>query len=574
MSLKEIIENNSRSLLRSMDPSFDLLGELRQVTFLKHRISSIKQKLTDDQKNDALLDALLEVPEDIEESVMNGFISALRSCGQEHVANIFRKESDKVIMSDEHYELLNAKRPSLREFMNPRDGFFDSHISPEIFSGADKRKILSNAALNDMADETIEVLLRKSDDTFNKFITLLLETGQSHVAYILTGEGNSRPLKEEHRRRLLSGPREYLVNTIDSKHSGLITALMSKDVFSRYDAQRVKGVQPDTHEDRNEMILDLIARKSQSDFFKFISALNDTHQTHVVVALIGADVVAKIKTIYESELDVHIPDVDTELLEYMQEMFRNNGVVVTRLNEILSRNGVSVSAVREGCIEITFTCMNVESLHDFQNLNDSGKLENMLTEAFCPKFVEKGLKSLKVVIASDQFEQCAEVFAHWIPMTSEHREALSASAELLAEKMTVSDDLLDKLSLCKRRREAIESATTPEQQVKTLIDIVSRQPDSAFTQLLKALNDTQQTEAAGIISRADVSSDILPTTEVRRLRSHIAELEATMKSHEDTIVNLRQTITTCESTNYSLRSVFAILNNNSDRPNNSNNNRA
>jgi len=604
MTLKQIIEENLSSLVRSMDPSFDLLGRLRSVAFVKDRISLIKQQSTDDQKNDALLSALLEVPDDIQQSVMNGFISALRSSGQDHVANIFQRENDKVIMSDEHYELLSTRQSDLCEFMNPRDGLVRSLISLKILSEIDKGKVFSKTGIDDMAEETVnilmrksdysfgkfvdalketnqshvsylltgvgnppmsdehrrilrermhdlenfmdtengllvrlisqgtvslydakqirsitdpnvmarelvEVLLRKPDDAFHKFITLLRETGQSHVAYILTGEGKSRPLKEEHRSKLLSGPREYLVKTIDSKHSGLVTALMSKGVFSSAEAQRVTSVRPDTQDDRNEMILDLIARKSQSDFFKFISALNDSNQTHVVVELIGADIVGKIKTVYESGTqDGHIPDVDAELLEYMREMFQRNGEVVARLNEILTHNGVSVSGVREGCIAVTFTCKSIQYMRKFRDLHRSGELENLLNEAFCSQFAEKGLKSLKVEIPNDQFEQCAQTFVCWIPMTSKHREALLSSAKLLVDKMTVSDALLDKLSLCKRRRESIESAATREQQVKTLIDIVSRQSNSAFTELLNALKYTQQTEAADIISGSDIKSEM------------------------------------------------------------------
>ena len=134
-----------------------------------------------------------------------------------------------------------------------------------------------------------------------------------------------------------------------------------------------------------------------------------------------------------------------------------------------------------------------------------------MNEAFCPQFADKGLESLKVEISDEQFGQCAEMFARWMPMTSQHREALLSSEKWLMDKITVSGDLLDKLSMCRRRRQAIESASTREQQVKTLIDIVSRQPDSAFTQLLNALNDTNQREAAAVISddsrRATKSED-------------------------------------------------------------------
>jgi len=268
MTLKEIIEDKFRSLLRSVDPSCDLLGGLRSVPFIKDRISAIRQQLTVHDKNDALLSALLEVPDDTQELVINGFIAALRLCGQDHVANVLRRENDKIIMSDEHYDLLSTNRPSLCNYMNARDGLVNSLVSSEIFSETDIQKISCKAGLNDMADETIGVLLRKSDDVFGKLVNLLRETGQSHVAYILTGEGNSRPLKEEH-RRLLSRSNYYLVNMIDSKYSGLTAALVSKGVFSSYDEQQVTNVQPDTCEIRNEMMLNLIARKSQSSLVRF-----------------------------------------------------------------------------------------------------------------------------------------------------------------------------------------------------------------------------------------------------------------------------------------------------------------
>jgi len=59
---------------------------------------------------------------------------------------------------------------------------------------------------------------------------------------------------------------------------------------------------------------------------------------------------------------------------------------------------------------------------------------------------------------------------------------------------------MDRLSLCGRRRQAIETAATREQQLKTFIDIVSRRPDSAFTQLIDALRATGQHEAVDVIS--------------------------------------------------------------------------
>jgi len=501
MTLKQETKSNFLSLLRCMDPSIDLLGGLRSVPFVEDRISVIDQQITDEHKINALLKILCEVPDDIQESVMNGLISALKSSGQEHVANIFRRESDKVPMSDEHYNTLMINIDQLCEFVDPENKLLDKLVSRRVISLTDAKYVHATTGYTEKVRKLIGVLTRKSDDAFDVFIDALNQTGQSHVTYILTQEGNSRPLKEEYRKRLLISKREYLVNMIDPKNSGLITSLMSKGVFSNYDKERVTSVQPDTDHLRNEIILDLIARKSQCDFFNFISALNDTGQTHVVVSLIGADIIAKVKTVYESGADgSQLPDVDAELLEYMREMFQTNGDVVRRVNELLSHNGISVSGVREGCIEVTFTCENVESLRYFRELTESGKLEQMLSEAFCSQFANKGLESLQLTIPNEQFEQCSRTFSEWIPMTSDHRKSLLSSEEWLVDKMIVSDDFLDKLSLCRRRRQAIEQAATQEQQVKTLLNIVSRRPDSAFTQLLSVLNDTNQHEVAAIIS--------------------------------------------------------------------------
>ena len=107
-----------------------------------------------------------------------------------------------------------------------------------------------------------------------------------------------------------------------------------------------------------------------------------------------------------------------------------------------------------------------------------------MNEAFCPSFAGKGLESIEVEIADETFTQCAETLGYWTLMAPEHREALKSSAEWLVHNLTVSDELMNKLSLCTRRRQAIDSAATREDKVKTLIDIVSRQPGSvSYTHL-------------------------------------------------------------------------------------------
>jgi len=498
MTLRQKIEANGPTLQRCMDLSPDLLSRLRSFPLIKDRVSFIDQQRTDDDKVKALLSELLKLPDSMQGEIMDRLVSALRLSGQEHVANIFRRESNKVPMSDEHYRTLMTKTDQLCKFLDPENGLLNTLTSAEIVSHTDANYIRAMTGYNEKARKLIEILMKKSDDTFNGFINALNQTRHSHVAYILTRRGNSRPLKQEHIDRLETSERLKLVQMIDSKSSGLITALMNKGVFSDFDKQRVTGVQPDIADNRNEIILDLVARKSQSDFFNFISALNDTDQTHVAVQLIGADVVAKIKTVYESGADGgRIRDVDAELLEYMREVFQSNDIVVRRINQFLTREGVTVSGVRQGCIEITFTCKNVESLNNFRN--HSGDLERMLNEAFCSQFASKGLESLKLKISNEEFEQCADKFTRWMPMSSEHRQALLSSEKWLLNNMKLSGDFLDRLSLCKRRRQAIKRPATRQKKVKVLIGIILRRPDSAFTEFINALKYTNQHEAVDVV---------------------------------------------------------------------------
>ena len=598
MALKQVIIDHVDLIQRTLHPSNNLFIKLRSVEVIKENLCSIEQQPTVDEKIDALLKALLNVRDDLQESVMNGFVAALRHSGQDHVANIFRPESDKVPMSDEHYKILVEKRFRLSQIIVPNDGLVDLLHSSGIFSNADRTAVLNKPQTEDMADETLNIflrkpdcafdnfvdalsksgqshvaylltgvgrppmsdqhrellvtnmkelckfvdvenglldslfsqkvislieaervrsvpgnnqmaqklvttLLRKHDDAFHDFVSALNDNGQKHVAFILTAEGDSRPMKNELRDTLLATHRDRVVGMMDSKKSGIVSSLMSKGVFTEHDEGRVVNVIPNTTDNENEIILNLVARKSQSAYFDFISALNDTYQTHVVVELIGVEVTAKIKALCDSEGangNTVLPDVDAELLQYMRDMFDSNGTVVRRLNEIFSQNGVAVSDVREGCIQITFACKTLESLKNLRELYKLGKLNDLLNEAFCPQFVDKGLESLKIEISDVQFQNCEKMFSCWTPMTSVHRNALKSSTEWLAEKLIISHELLDELSLCKRRRQAIEQAETRAEQAKTLLEVVSRQPDSAFKQLLNALNCTQQQEIAESLS--------------------------------------------------------------------------
>ena len=102
-------------------------------------------------------------------------------------------------------------------FTDTGNGLLNRLIAEHVITFQDAEQIRSITDQNEMARKLLDIIVIKSDDAYQKFIDSLNATGQEHVAYILTGECSSQPLKEEHRRRLLSGPRDYLVNMIDAK---------------------------------------------------------------------------------------------------------------------------------------------------------------------------------------------------------------------------------------------------------------------------------------------------------------------------------------------------------------------
>ena len=584
MALWQKIEDNLYIVLRCLEPSNELMGKLR---FQRDQISFVWQQTTIADQNKALVEALLEVPDHRQESVMHDFMAALRSSGQDHVANIFHQETSKVPMSDEHFELLNKTMHEVCQFLEPRDGLIEWLLSNDIFTSYNGDTVYGKHRVNDMARQTIKILQRKSDDSFEKFITALNETkqdhvayiligagrppmsaehrkllqskkseletfcdpvngvtsellqshtisnrdqeerirsktdlnemarelvetlmrkpddafdafiralnttGQSHVTYILTGEGDSQPVSKECRAKLMK-KRSAVVKSIFP--DCIVSKLISKGVFSSHDQRRVECQM--SNKKKCEMIVDLIARKSQSAFDSFIDTLIKSHHQHVAEELMGSEVVGQLKTQSHMDKEIREDHDDKELVDKMQHAFENNETEVKTIDEVLSSNGISVTDIENGSIIVKFRCRDHAALASLENLYSSKQLDQMFTDSFRFWLAKKGLEALCLEIADEELKLHKKLKL----MTEDHREALLSSADHLAEKLIISDALLKKLSLCKRRRQTIERAGTHHEQVKTLLDIVSRQPDSAFTQLLDALTTTEQHEAVTIIN--------------------------------------------------------------------------
>ena len=96
---------------------------------------------------------------------------------------------------------------------------------------------------------------------------------------------------------------------------------------------------------------------------------------------------------------------------------------------------------------------------------------------------------------------------------------------------------MDKLSLSQQHRDTILKCSVHAEQVATLFEIISRRPDTAFTQLVDALRETGQNQVADfivnyrVITMTSLSAELL---ELMLMRTFIKLFTDHYKSHYKT----------------------------------------
>jgi hypothetical protein len=174
----------------------------------------------------------------------------------------------------------------------------------------------------------------------------------------------------------------------------------------------------------------------------------------------------------------------------------------------MQQNGFAVSSVSEGSILITFRCFNEQSLANLRQLHTHKTLDRLFTETFCPEFVAEGLESLSLDISDDESEKCKENFKHMALMTSEHRITLleTATYRVVTENIAITGDLLYKLSLSQQHIDRVLGHSAHSVQTEMLFEIISRRPDTMFTQLVNTLRETGQSSVADFLINYHVTT--------------------------------------------------------------------
>jgi hypothetical protein len=342
--------------------------------------------------------------------------------------------------------------------------------------------------LDEKANEVVNVLRRKWDQAYDNFLTALNNTGQPHVVYILTGQGEERPMRDD-RLNLLNENIVQLTQSLTPTDSNLLRELIASKAFDNFDAQWIGSEKTTTRQ--ADRLIAILTRKPNSAFDKFIKALEDSDHGFV------ADELTK-KTINGQ--------VETEFLPGVTEEQRNASerIIIDSINgqsefkTFLRGNGAPVGA-SQGSIRVHFTCLNVEGIDTLYRLYITGELLNLFANSFSHVCHQHGIESCAIRISTEEFERCRRQFSESVFMKPSKRSALQYATENLLTKIVVNDNFLERLALDERRIRAVVEAGENNLKVKKLLDIISRQPDDMFSKFIEALENTGQQETATVV---------------------------------------------------------------------------
>lgn len=254
-------------LKTSLDPTDELLASLKFIWTDEH-ITEVANGKSQKEKSTNLWNILRQkTTADVET-----FLAMLREHDQDHVANVLQKLNDKVPMSDEHVRLLDVKRSQLVKCIDPRGELISELISNGIFTDSDKDRVCGKQEIYDeMAEEIVDILRRKSDCCFGRFVKALSATHQSHVAYILTGEGDPDPPICNLDIERITGKVHEITQFLEPISTGLLEQLARRRCFNDRDRSRVQA--ETTRVNQIRKLLELLKRKSQRSFDQLKCAL-------------------------------------------------------------------------------------------------------------------------------------------------------------------------------------------------------------------------------------------------------------------------------------------------------------
>lgn len=504
--LRSSIRRNYDLLVRSIDPTEELLERLWIMDAFGEHIGQIKTKSTPNERNGLLLRILLDMQPRVLSEITDELLEVLRSHDQEHVVNLLTGRSGRQPMSQAHLEKLNRYADRLVEVIDPFGGLVLKLLSLGVFTKADCNRVSSKNTCNGKVEEILNVIERKSDCAYDKFESALKTTGQSHVVYILTDGQDCEQLPPlcDADLRALNVNRSTLKSHMEPEYSGLLDKLIENGTFSSFDKQRVEAAENTTK--KNGVILDIMSRKSQNDFNNFIIALKESEQQHVVSKVFKPKTGKTLTFELRTEESVKLTSDDHGKADTANDTIEDDisHRIVVNSSEIANElvgDGGEFELVRN-CIKLRFHNLTLESLRRLKQLLETGRLREILTKLCNPELTKYRLTLIILPPDEEEFDRVTRELLSLELMTSCHKKALLSMVDKLSNSLRVSENLFSHLSMCSRRKIAILSQKSGSERVKLLLEITSRRPDLAFNELCNALEATEQDEAAELLQAA------------------------------------------------------------------------
>jgi len=469
---EEVRKKYRIQLLRSVNPTTLLLSALSMIEEFEERV--LDNRLVTEEK----VDKILSLPADENYGkTIDGFIKVLRDNGHAHVADVFTEGSNENLMADDIYRLLLDKVEELCNYLDPECSIVTSLISKRVFTWSDEEKISGQTTASGKVVEMVKIISRKSNSSYQRFIDTLKQKDQEHIVYILTGgKEGSRPISRED-LKVIRKQRQLVIDNMESAYASLVSTLMSMEVFTDNDRQRVEAKGKVRYK-RNEEILNILVRKSSRHFDNFIKALKETNQEHV----------AELFEALTIKLAVNVNEgssAEQSIEEKLKETFAKDlEDEESEISRYLDSIGIHGAGVESGSIKIWFKFLTREALDEIQN----GKLDKLFRERYRELFTETCVTSFHIPVVENEIKRCRKLLeSRQKVMAPQHQDALRKAAKQIVDKLRVGKNLLDDLALCPYRQDAILNQESDYDKVRVLLEVMACRPDREFQPFVDAL---------------------------------------------------------------------------------------